>query len=108
MVAISGGHVMGTRADFFVGKGIDSEWLGSIAWDGYPEPYEKHGMWADCDVAEWRARIAKFAKTRDDWTSPEMSWPWPWETSATTDFAYTCADGKVWIAGARSGVLVFG
>lgn len=27
---------MGTRADFYVGRGESAEWLGSIAWDGYP------------------------------------------------------------------------
>lgn len=28
---------MGTRADFYVGKGPNAEWLGSTAMDGYPE-----------------------------------------------------------------------
>jgi hypothetical protein len=28
---------MGTRADFYIGCGRDSEWIGSIAWDGYPD-----------------------------------------------------------------------
>jgi hypothetical protein len=27
---------MGTRADFYVGRGPDAEWLGSVAMDGYP------------------------------------------------------------------------
>ena len=27
---------MGTRADFYIGRGAEAEWLGSIAWDGYP------------------------------------------------------------------------
>jgi hypothetical protein len=27
---------MGTRADFYVGRGETAEWLGSIAWDGNP------------------------------------------------------------------------
>jgi hypothetical protein len=27
---------MGTRADFYVGRGKDAEWLGSVAFDGYP------------------------------------------------------------------------
>lgn len=89
---------MGTRADFYIGKGLKSEWLGSIAWDGYPEPYEKKGMWEPCDEEAWRERIHKFAKMRDDWTSPDMGWPWPWNTSATTDYAYTWKDGLVWIS----------
>lgn len=28
---------MGTRADFYVGRGPEAEYLGSIAWDGHPE-----------------------------------------------------------------------
>jgi hypothetical protein len=28
---------MGTRADFYIGRGKDAEWLGSIGNDGYPE-----------------------------------------------------------------------
>ena len=27
---------MGTRADFYVGRGESAEWLGSVAWDGNP------------------------------------------------------------------------
>jgi hypothetical protein len=27
---------MGTRADFYIGRGTEAEWLGSVAWDGYP------------------------------------------------------------------------
>ena len=27
---------MGTRADFYVGRGDAAEWIGSIAYDGYP------------------------------------------------------------------------
>jgi len=31
---------MGTRADFYVGRGETAEWVGSVAWDGYPnEPW---------------------------------------------------------------------
>lgn len=28
---------MGTIADFYVGRGPKAEWIGSIAWDGYPD-----------------------------------------------------------------------
>lgn len=34
---------MGTKADFYVGIGPKSEWLGSISFDGYP-PVE--GGWS--------------------------------------------------------------
>jgi hypothetical protein len=58
---------MGTRADFYVGRGESAEWLGSIAWDGYP-----------------------------DGIDPEMGWPWPWDDSGTTDYAYAFEDGAVY------------
>lgn len=85
---------MGTRADFYVGRDEGAEWIGSIAWDGYRE-----GI--DCTVltalseGDFRAAIAKFAAQRDDWTSPEMGWPWPWNDSGTTDCSYWFFDGHV-------------
>jgi hypothetical protein len=27
---------MGTRADFYIGRGESAEWVGSVAWDGQP------------------------------------------------------------------------
>jgi len=45
---------MGTRADFYVGRGKTAEWLGSIAWDGYPA-----GLWPNKDTATAKADIPK-------------------------------------------------
>ncbi len=28
---------MGTRADFYIGRGPTAEWIGSLPLDGYPE-----------------------------------------------------------------------
>lgn len=85
---------MGTRADFYVGRGETAEWLGSIGWDGYPD-----GIPVDLKSAtnehDYRALVSAFAATRDDWTSPEQGWPWPWDDSSTTDYAYAYDDGKV-------------
>jgi hypothetical protein len=84
---------MGTRADFYVGRGKDAEWLGSIAWDGYSIP-------KDVSVAktetEYRQAIKDFFAERDDVTLPENGWPWPWKTSNTTDFAYAFDGGNVY------------
>lgn len=97
---------MGTRADLWVGRGLQAEWLGSIAWDGHPEgvqteqrAYGEYGsamlratsekVFRDCTAAFLAARI-------DDATLPAMGWPWPWDDSRTTDFAYAFDDGKVW------------
>ena len=87
---------MGTRADFYVGKGKDAEWLGSTAFDGY--------YWADCadsiimqaaSADVFRVAVNAMLRERDDATTPEQGWPWPWSDSHTTDFAYCFADGKV-------------
>jgi hypothetical protein len=78
---------MGTRADFYVGRGEDAEWLGSIAWDGYPDGIA-HEVKAATNEQAFRHYLARFFSSRDDVTTPGMGWPWPWATSHTTDFAY--------------------
>jgi hypothetical protein len=92
---------MGTRADFYVGRGKDAEWLGSIAMDGYPDG----GILAEfCELngvlteAKYRRIIAEISEKRSSWTSPEQGWPWPWKDSRTTDYSYAYDDGKCWVS----------
>lgn len=93
---------MGTRADFYVGRGREAEWLGSIAWDGYPNGVFGRPDNAEflpttfADEATWREAVATFFATRDDVTLPEQGWPWPWDDSNTTDYAYAYDVGCVW------------
>lgn len=89
---------MGTRADFYIGRGENAEWLGSIAWDGYPEGIDAPVLQAST-VEGFRNALVNFATTRNDWTDPEQGWPWPWDTSHTTDYAYAFDEGKVWASG---------
>jgi len=84
---------MGTRADFYVGKGKDAEWLGSIGWDGYPCGISE-AVRAAADEASYRAAVSSFFATRNDVTLPEHGWPWPWNDSGTTDYSYWHFDGK--------------
>jgi hypothetical protein len=86
---------MGTRADFYVGKGRDAEWLGSIGWDGYPDGVADEVLKATDEVA-FRAAVAEFLATRSDATMPAQGWPWPWNDSGTTDYSYWHFDGKTW------------
>lgn len=88
---------MGTRADFYVGKGKKAEWIGSIAWDGYRDGIAKNVLSAT-SADQFRAAVARFFIDRDDVTFPARGWPWPWETSATTDCSYWFFDGQVWDA----------
>jgi len=88
--------IMGTRADFYVGRGEKAEWLGSIAWDGYPDGLDESLLLSTTD-GEFREQVS-LLQTRDDWTATSYGWPWPWDDSQTTDCAYAFDDGKVWIS----------
>ncbi len=83
---------MGTRADFYIGRGANAEWLGSIAWDGYPSGIPASLLNAPSEEA-FRRELALFAEKREDWTAPEQGWPWPWDNSQTTDYAYAFDGG---------------
>lgn len=85
---------MGTRADFYIARDDGLEWLGSIAWDGYPEGIAAYVLKAKTSDNFGQALTAFFQDDRDDVTLPEMGWPWPWENSCTTDFAYVLIEGQ--------------
>lgn len=83
---------MGTRADFYVGRGVSAEWLGSIAWDGYSIP---DAISTAADETSYRAAVVAFIGQRKDGTKPADGWPWPWDDSRTTDYAYAFDCGAV-------------
>ena len=87
---------MGTRADFYIGRGIDAKWLGSQAWDGYPEGITDSLLEAKTEEA-FRKELTDHFERRKDVTLAEGGWPWPWEDSKTTDFSYAFDGGQVWI-----------
>ena len=94
---------MGTRADFYVGRGEQAEWLGSIAWDGYPDGVfaarRQDAEYIPNDITDeqsWRDHVVAFLTPRKDHTFPEQGWPWPWSDSGTTDYAYALDGGQVW------------
>jgi hypothetical protein len=88
---------MGTRADFYIGKGKDGEWLGSIAWDGYRDGIVGYILKAKTE-ANFRKAVEVFLQKRDDATFPKDGWPWPWNDSGTTDCSYWFFEGKCWEA----------
>lgn len=87
---------MGTRADFYSGRGKDAEWLGSIGWDGYPSGISDDIKNAKTD-GEFRKAVERFIR-KEDGIHPREGWPWPWEDSNTTDYSYAF-DGSVWGSG---------
>ena len=84
---------MGTRADFYIGRGEKAEWIGSIAWDGYREGLPDE-LFSVLTEADWRKAVTEFVQNRKDGTLPKQGWPWPWEDSNTTDCAYAFHEGK--------------
>ena len=89
---------MGTRADFYIGLDCKAEWLGSIAYDGYPGDSIPDSILKATAAEDFRAAVLEFLKGRDDGTLPEFGWPWPWKSSATTDYSYAWHNDTVWIA----------
>jgi hypothetical protein len=85
---------VGTRADFYTKTADSLVWHGSIAWDGHPESIEPDILMAT-DEPSFLKALDAFLTSRDDATRPEDGWPWPWEDSRTTDFAYVWNETKV-------------
>lgn len=94
---------MGVRADFYIGTGPTAVWLGSIAWEGdrideVPKTEKKGGDSADTLLCrkiknarsehEFRLAVFLLLSLNDDATIPEMGWPWAWDDSRMTDYAY--------------------
>lgn len=88
---------MGTRADFYVGCGPSAEWLGSVAFDGYPSGMPKALLTASTE-AEFRAVVEKELSGRSDATYPADGWPWPWENSGLTDYSYNFDGFRTYVA----------
>jgi len=88
---------MGTRVDFYVGRGQQAEWLGSYPYDGYPDGIDA-AVLAATEESEFRKAVADFlgGDNAENATLPEQGWPWPWDDSRTTDYSYAFDGGKTW------------
>lgn len=83
---------MGTRADFYICDDLNDpssfEWLGSTAYDGYPCS-DNELLRAATTERIFLEQLHRYVSDRDDFTDPaKHGWPWPWEDSRTTDYAY--------------------
>jgi hypothetical protein len=107
---------MSTRGDFYIGRGENAKWIGSIAFDAYPSGIRictgkdgrgipqfksfskgKH-LFDAATVEEYCERLDEFFANRADATRPSDGWPWPWNDSSRTAFSYTFEDGRVLVS----------
>jgi len=86
---------MGTRADFYIGRGDDMEWIGSIAWDGYPDDRDVNAVNKEATEESFREGVSNLIKSSGG-IQPHEGWPWPWDDSGTTDYAYAFDAGIVY------------
>lgn len=79
---------MGVRADFYY-KDENNKlvWLGSIAWDGDPKSIPSPIAESETIVV-YREAVDTYLDMRPDSTRPAQGWPWPWDNSSGTDYAY--------------------
>lgn len=87
---------MGTRADYYIGRGEKAVWLGSIATDGHIDSQSEGILLAKTQDDFTRAVTGEIEGRRDG-TQPSQGWPWPWKTSNTTDYSYAFEDGEVYV-----------
>ncbi|MFC3450782.1 hypothetical protein [Amycolatopsis speibonae] len=91
-----------TTHDFYLGRGADADWLGSVrlaSWDG---------RWLDeftraRSAGGFITLVALFLRTAEIHEAGEVTlgnhvWPWPWPTSHGTDYVHAFDTGTVWTA----------
>lgn len=88
---------MGTRADFWLGRGADAEWLGSIQYDGRPKGLSAPLLLA-CDEEEYRAAVADLLAHREDALHPGSAAApkWSRQRARTIDYSYTFHNAVLW------------
>src|ERR1700677_2723737 len=100
---------VGTRADFYVGRGLDAQWIGSGSHDGYPcHPGIPLAVRAASSAAAFRAAVARLldrTEARGTAMRPERGWPWPWADSRASDYGYFYERGAVWVCAHGCGWL---
>ena len=86
---------MGSKADFYVGRGTGAEWLGSIFWDGLPAGIPLEIRTAK-DEGTYREQVERLLGVRKDGVTAKDGWPWDWDTSHRTNYAYAFDREQVW------------
>jgi hypothetical protein len=86
---------MGSKADFYMGRGVNAEWLGSLAWDGLPAGLPSELLVITSEV-DFRTQVTQLLDVRGDGIPAIQGWPWPWDTSHGTKYTYAFDNGLVY------------
>lgn len=86
---------MGSKADFYVGRGIQAEWLGSVGWDGVPAALPV-SLLASQSEKDFRSEVSSMLIARADGIVTDSGWPWTWDTSHGTTYTYAFDQNRVW------------
>jgi len=93
---------MGTRAAFWIGDPRDKknrQWLGCVAWDGYPEGLPELTEKIPATEKEFKEVVKEIKKEREDFADPKKGgWPFPWADDIfLTDYTYAFFHDKVYV-----------
>ena len=87
--------MIGTKADYYMGRGPEAEWLGSQRTHGNP-PHQGLLKFARTQE-EFRDRVRlRIEQHGDVGTLPEAGWPWQHDDSRGTDYTYAFFGDRVW------------
>lgn len=87
---------MGTRCDFYAGRGLEATYLGSIGHDAFPDAMALRFAGVTDRAAfdeRLRAVFAEFGEI-----PARNGWPWPWRSSDTTDVVVAFDAGRCWVS----------
>lgn len=90
---------MSEKTDFYLGRGHDAQWLGSLQWDCEPDnllrvPAGRRALTAT-DETTYRAAVADLFCTWETegigeaYPRHRSGWPWPWPTSHVNSWIIT-------------------
>lgn len=85
---------MGTRCDFYLGRGLTAKYLGSLGQDGWARELAPRFEGVTSETT-FEQRLNALFEDRGH-VSAEYGWPWPWKDSEATGQVVAFDDGRVW------------
>ncbi|TBD84830.1 hypothetical protein [Rhizobium ruizarguesonis] len=87
---------MGTKADYYIGRGKRAEYLGSCGMNGRPE-WQPESLLTAKDENAFRTAFEAIDSDCNTWPA-SRGWPWSHHDSWDTDFSYAFDDGVVYVS----------